>query len=460
MFYFKKIISYFDYYEFGEKKKNCGHAKILVKDRKVTVEVHIKGLGSKENHMCDIYAKGREEKKLGRVVLNKGTGYYNACFQNDDMDGQGLCIFGVSGLRISMDENKYCETAWKWGELPPEYAKMQCDVEEKAAEIKTPLSEQKSEAKQELLKEQETEQSPGQKQEPVREREAEQGTEPKQEHSQAPAPEAENVPEMEDVPDTDRPLWHLHIEPVNEKAGQSLHLEERRQWQTGEAERKAEQKMLSKSLQEEGEPAWRLSVKPAGENREEKTQETVETTTEEKSATTFRQSVSPQGSRNDAVLHKTQMEETVTGTGTRQQKPAEETPLQKVLYDDKWKQLCCLYPVCHPFGDGEAYISIAPKDFVILRKEYQNLVSNSFLLHSFYNYHHVILGKAGEENDEMFYIGVPGAYLEREKKVAVMFGFEGFALSERGNKNRNRAGRGAGAIETGAFGYYMRKVEI
>lgn len=68
-----------------------------------------------------------------------------------------------------------------------------------------------------------------------------------------------------------------------------------------------------------------------------------------------------------------------------------------------------------PFEDGEEYISIAPKDFIILRKEYQNLVSNSFLLHSFYNYHHVILGKAGKEDSDMYYIGVPGNYLDREK---------------------------------------------
>ena len=41
-----------------------------------------------------------------------------------------------------------------------------------------------------------------------------------------------------------------------------------------------------------------------------------------------------------------------------------------------------------------------------------------------------------------------------------MFGFEGFALSERGNRARSMAGNRNGNIETGAFGYYMRKVEI
>jgi len=139
--------------------------------------------------------------------------------------------------------------------------------------------------------------------------------------------------------------------------------------------------------------------------------------------------------------------------------PAAQIPVQDPLYADKWKQLCSQYPVCHPFEDGEDYITIAPKDFVILRKEYQNLVSNSFLLHSFYNYHHVILGKAGKENNDIYYIGVPGNYLDREKRVAVMFGFEGFAISSRGNRGRNPQQRRM-PVETGAFGYYMRKVEI
>lgn len=131
---------------------------------------------------------------------------------------------------------------------------------------------------------------------------------------------------------------------------------------------------------------------------------------------------------------------------------------QETLHEDKWEQLCSVYPVCHPFQDGEDYISIAPKDFIILRKEYQNLVGNSFLLHSFYNYHHIILGKTG--NDDMYYMGVPGSYLDREKRVAVMFGFEGFAQSVRGNAEKTVERAGKPAVAAGAFGYYMRKVEI
>lgn len=116
---------------------------------------------------------------------------------------------------------------------------------------------------------------------------------------------------------------------------------------------------------------------------------------------------------------------------------------------DKWEQLKAQYKTVHPFGDEREFISIELKDFVVLREKYQKLVNNSFLLHGFYNYRHLILGKdykIGTNMDTCFYLGVPGVFFEREKMVAVMFGFEGFEA--------------AGPIEIGKFGYYLRSVEI
>lgn len=117
------------------------------------------------------------------------------------------------------------------------------------------------------------------------------------------------------------------------------------------------------------------------------------------------------------------------------------------IYEDKWKELCKKYEVVHPFGNQEEYISISPKDFIIFPEKYQNLVNNSFLLHGYYNYQHIILGKKEDGGKNIYYLGVPGVYYEREKMVAIMFGFEGF---ECGDKKAN----------TGGFGYYMRRVEL
>lgn len=128
------------------------------------------------------------------------------------------------------------------------------------------------------------------------------------------------------------------------------------------------------------------------------------------------------------------------------QKSREAKPLSQ---GGKWEKLKEEYPQAHPFGDDRCFISLEPGDLVILPASFQKLLNNSFLLHGFYNYRHLILGpdrELSEEGEENFYIGVPGTYFEREKMVAVMFGFEGF--------------EGKGPVEIGSFGYYMRKVNL
>ena len=112
------------------------------------------------------------------------------------------------------------------------------------------------------------------------------------------------------------------------------------------------------------------------------------------------------------------------------------------LKEDKWEQILDTYENIHPYGDERVYIKLEPKDFVILQSKYQHLVNNSFLLHGFYNYRYIILGK-----EQDYYLGVPGVFYEREKMVALMFGFEAFECP-------------GGDVKAGEFGYYLRKVEI
>lgn len=117
------------------------------------------------------------------------------------------------------------------------------------------------------------------------------------------------------------------------------------------------------------------------------------------------------------------------------------------LSDDKWKQLCSIYPTAHPIGDDVEFIKITPADFVVLRQEYQNLVRNSFLLHGYYNYEHILLGKYPDK----YYIGVPGIMHEQERIAAAMFGFVGFERAEAPKEQKENRDR---------FGYYMMEVGI
>lgn len=117
------------------------------------------------------------------------------------------------------------------------------------------------------------------------------------------------------------------------------------------------------------------------------------------------------------------------------------------LSDDKWKQLCSIYPMVHPIGDAVDFVEITPADFVILRQEYQSLVRNSFLLHGYYNYNHILLGKYPDK----YYIGVPGIMHEQERIAAAMFGFVGFERAKSPEEQKDNHDE---------FGYYMMEVGI
>lgn len=73
---------------------------------------------------------------------------------------------------------------------------------------------------------------------------------------------------------------------------------------------------------------------------------------------------------------------------------------------------------------------------------FRSYVHNSFLLHGYYNYGHVVIDESGEEPR----LGVPGNYYEREQMVAEMFGFPVFEAAREGEKTLN-----------GTFGYFYTK---
>lgn len=126
---------------------------------------------------------------------------------------------------------------------------------------------------------------------------------------------------------------------------------------------------------------------------------------------------------------------------------SQERPATVPLLDDKWKQLSAIYTHITPFQDEREYLSLGPGDFVILSQKYYKLVSNSFLLHGYYNYRHLILARMEVRGEIRYYIGVPGNFYEREKQVALMFGFESFECREE-------------PADVGDFGYYMIRVEL
>ena len=71
-------------------------------------------------------------------------------------------------------------------------------------------------------------------------------------------------------------------------------------------------------------------------------------------------------------------------------------------------------------------IHIELRDIRELPKSYWYLGNNSFLLHGFFSYRYLLLGKRMTEGREAFFLGVPGVLQNQERVMAALFGFAEF----------------------------------
>lgn len=98
-------------------------------------------------------------------------------------------------------------------------------------------------------------------------------------------------------------------------------------------------------------------------------------------------------------------------------------------------------------GDNEYYMSRI-SELGELSAELEPLEHNSFLLHGYFNYRHLLIKKDGDK----FLVGVPGNYYYREEMVAAMFGFPNFVPAKPEERNFENEEY---EKTVGEFGYYF-----
>ncbi len=95
-------------------------------------------------------------------------------------------------------------------------------------------------------------------------------------------------------------------------------------------------------------------------------------------------------------------------------------------------------PGMYPFEDDsvEACVRLEPQDIGRMPIDCWSYGSNSFLLHGYYSYRHLILArvKSQEERQGIYILGVPGTQHSREAFMANMFGFREFKPIREGNE--------------------------
>lgn len=402
--FFQKKIIYLDYVERENKIKNGGVIKWEARGDESRVQIHIRGLYPTDSCRGELMLLSEGEGyPADTIYLQYGTAEYAGIWHNENLAGTGIPYEGCDGIIIKLSETRFLRGIWrnreKQKEEAPETAPQNESepavlaaaqtAEEPMAAVQTMGPVSAAQTVLDAYDDTVLEPQPMPGNEEVRQNES--GAEAPQLMPEAGESwnEETDVEAPNPMPATEE---SRKDEPEAEAPNPMPEAEEPQQDELGEEEQ----------------PEPQQAIPPAEEEAQSHEEE----------------------SASEAPFLRSQ----------RKMQAGQISP-------NKWEQLNRIYPKIQPFGDVREYLSIAPCDFVILSEHYQEMVQNSFLLHGYYNYGHLILTKIKEGIDDNYYLGVPGVYYEREKQAALLFGFEGF--------------EGDGdAVQDGSFGYYMKRVEI
>lgn len=383
--FFQKKIIYLDYVERENKIKNGGVIKWEARGDESRVQIYIRGLYPTDSCRGELMLLSEGEGyPADTIYLQYGTAEYAGIWHNENLAGTGIPYEGCDGIIIKLSETRFLRGIWRNRE------------------------KQKAEA---------PETAPQNEPEPAMLASAQTAEEPMAVvRTMGPVSAAQTVLDAYD--DT---MLEPQPMPGNEEVRQNESGAEAPQLmpEAGESWNEEPGAEVPQPMPEAGEP----QQDEPGEEEQPEPQQATPLAEEEAQS----HEAEP---ASEALFLRSQ----------RKMQAGQISP-------NKWEQLNRIYPKIQPFGDVREYLSIAPCDFVILSEHYQEMVQNSFLLHGYYNYGHLILTKIKEGIDDNYYLGVPGVYYEREKQAALLFGFEGF--------------EGDGdAVQDGSFGYYMKRVEI
>ena len=134
---------------------------------------------------------------------------------------------------------------------------------------------------------------------------------------------------------------------------------------------------------------------------------------------------------------------------------ATELPMRNLFpeydWNAVWEELCREHKPAALFEEWDTLcIQLELKDLRSLPKKYWYLGNNSFLLHGFFNYRYLVLGRTAEER---WFLGVPGVYQRQERVMAAIFGFPEFFAAGPGGERRE------GREPVNHFGCWVRYIE-
>ncbi len=377
---YKRMVSYMYQYENGVKKKNVGFARVEAKDGQCKITLHMQLLGQLDSIFPTYILQRKygdlELIYLGDTVLKNQVMDSKLATSESNIMDSGYPLADMGGLLLFLNDNIFFATEWDDKPILME------DVLE-AMKPKTKLEIQvQADTEKKLTLEEELS-----------------------------IPKYKLPRGYKTIERLQRPSDHLGISyPKSVSSTESVEVMHQVEEEIPEKESSsviAKEDTIENIVQEESVAMEQES------NRNEESESNCEGEAE--------------GEASHVGIEEEAFEAqafTVGRSEDRREHPQEEEAADPQVVKNIFEK----YPRIYPFEDNEILLcaKIEPKDIGLLPKELWALSNNSFLVHGYYCYHHLIFAKMKDRYGCRYILGIPGIYHNREKFMAKMFGFDGF----------------------------------
>lgn len=509
---YKRIVSYIYNYEDGKKKNNVGYARVEARNGQCKCTLHISAPSLNDRQLQVYFFKrkgGVEGILLGTMGVKGGNGDFKTITDPMHLMNSPYGLEDMSGILLYLTDRKFFATSWDEATITTELVSditgsktepklRAAGIENENKESTRKTEETPKEAKDNIIKihfndnGKNSNQTELEKKEEILEQKEPQHDPITHEQKESQSiekvqkpDEVENIMEADEYRDQNEGEvyndWHEDREEdlklSSQDTGKALPME------ADKEDTKAETKVsdqkgnntyieipeeLKQELNERVELLQKedLSESKSSPSKEEESK-TIGEKAEENIAGTDSDAeaevvTSPENGQKEsepqdqkAEIHFNNSElkpESISPQVEENGKCCMDEPGKQPFYEDHpiAKKLYLGYPRMYPFEDNDVVwcVRIEPQDIGLFPMESWILANNSFLLHGYYSYRHLIFARVNDKNGVTYILGVPGIYHNREKFMARMFGFENFKCAKRKVQR------------TGEFGYWYIPITI
>lgn len=385
---YRRLISYIYAYEGGVKGKNIGYAKIEVRGDQCRIQVNVKKIYVGSSEIGVYLLSPGAEILLGRIFIRNGAGEFRIQANPENVEGSGYGIDQCYGLTIHDVDSTWQSYTTIWEDAVAQAAEIQlADVTAENVRKKEEVQKTEIPPSKEVLEE---------------------------------AGQQEDTKQLEQPERLELPLSEQEL------SGETLSREELERILpvSGEIERELEQE------QERIE-----AVAPWEETEPEVVEQEMRPEPQPAIPRAVQQDIPPiPEPENPAKLQELDRLE-------------KETAARNNLWDRLQRHYTKV--LAFDYDNGCEILSIKPQDIGLLPREIWVYGNNSFLLHGYYNYRHLILARLNNpQGASRYLLGVPGHYFSNEKYMASMFGFPHFVLAKKQPE------------DDGRFGYWYTDIKL